>query len=103
MSMICTILLVIAAGAIGRLWPRKTKTEVVEKIVEKEIGKEMFGLFVPPECTEINFTNLSYYFAHTNSGYNSITLKPSKDKNIKLTFRFDRDHLAGRDLEGVVR
>lgn len=93
---LCSILLIAAAGAIGRLYPRKKPVEVVP--VPAAAPTE-YGLSIPPGAEEIHFTNLDYVAAYVSGGYKSVTLKVQDKFTLKFKGRGGYIH---NEIDGVV-
>ena len=82
-SHICTILLVAAAGIIGRLWPRKVVEP--ESLPAPVAALQEYGLLIPPGTEEITFKNLNYLSTYVHDDYRTVVLK-AEDK-IEISFR----------------
>lgn len=107
MSVTCTILLVIAAGVIGWLLPRKKqKPETVIAYVNQPVAPQEYGLFLPPDCESVTFSKLKEFstFHHEyerGETYTSVTLQnPGK---IKIAFRRKHTISFEPDVKGVVK
>lgn len=103
MNPFCVVLLIAAAGVIGRLWPRKPVPPIVINT-----SKQEYGLFLPPDCESVEFKNLIYYHTYHHqyddkTVYNSMTIKnPAK---ISVAFKINTlgRRLSDNEVKGVVK
>lgn len=105
MSLTCTILLIIAAGIIGRLLPRK-KSETVIAFVPQPTAPQEYGLFLPPNCESVTFNKLkqfhTYHHAYERGeSYTSVTL--DEPRNIQVIFKKKQTMSLEPDIRGTVK
>jgi len=106
MNIICSILLIVAAGVIGRLWPRKS--QVVSVPVVPIVPAQEYGLFFPPDCDEIVFKDVSYFHSYHSGDYHSVTIKKrdsSKYKPFEVVFKkkYTGSVYISNEVKGVVK
>jgi hypothetical protein len=107
MNTLCIILLIAAAGAIGRLWPRKNPPVVqTSDLVPAPVE---YGLIVPPGCEEIVFNGMRDFHTYTSytkslGVYNSVTIRWSPELKMKFTNKIDYSACVdSRETEGTIR
>lgn len=93
---LCSLLLIAAAGVIGRLYPRKKTVEVAPA---PAAAPTEYGLSIPPGAEEIHFTNIENFSTYVSGGYKSVTLKVQDKFVLKFKGRGGYIH---NEVDGVV-